>query len=96
MLWPRSRATFIKSLAPWQSGIVYKMEKVKDMEPCLKVQGQNITPQFFLPLAHAAAAQEFLLPGIMPSICGTCSLLVVTTVTSPVCCAMLILIWNRC
>nr|XP_008250984.2 TBC1 domain family member 13 isoform X4 [Oryctolagus cuniculus] len=66
------RDNFIKSLDDSQCGITYKMEKVystlkdKDMELYLKLQEQNIKPQFFaFRWLMLLLSQEFLLPDVI-------------------------------
>ncbi|XP_008842224.1 TBC1 domain family member 13 isoform X2 [Nannospalax galili] len=66
------RDNFIKSLDDSQCGITYKMEKVystlkdKDMELFLKLQEQNIKPQFFaFRWLTLLLSQEFLLPDVI-------------------------------
>ncbi|MBW00002.1 TBC1 domain family member 13, partial [Eschrichtius robustus] len=66
------RDNFIKSLDDSQCGITYKMEKVystlkdKDMELYLKLQEQNIKPQFFaFRWLTLLLSQEFLLPDVI-------------------------------
>ncbi|OBS81035.1 hypothetical protein A6R68_20763 [Neotoma lepida] len=66
------RDNFIKSLDDSQCGITYKMEKVystlkdKDVELYLKLQEQNIKPQFFaFRWLTLLLSQEFLLPDVI-------------------------------
>ncbi|EPY83303.1 TBC1 domain family member 13 [Camelus ferus] len=66
------RDNFIKSLDDSQCGITYKMEKVystlkdKDMELYMKLQEQNIKPQFFaFRWLTLLLSQEFLLPDVI-------------------------------
>uniref|UniRef100_A0A8C5RZH6 TBC1 domain family member 13 n=1 Tax=Laticauda laticaudata TaxID=8630 RepID=A0A8C5RZH6_LATLA len=66
------RDNFIKSLDDSQCGITYKMEKVyvilkeKDRELYLKLQEQNIKPQFFaFRWLTLLLSQEFLLPDVI-------------------------------
>ncbi|XP_077002819.1 TBC1 domain family member 13 isoform X2 [Tamandua tetradactyla] len=66
------RDNFIKSLDDSQCGITYKMEKVystlkeKDIELYLKLQEQNIKPQFFaFRWLTLLLSQEFLLPDVI-------------------------------
>ncbi|KAJ7307974.1 hypothetical protein JRQ81_008472 [Phrynocephalus forsythii] len=66
------RDNFIKSLDDSQCGITYKMEKVystlkeKDVELYLKLQEQNIRPQFFaFRWLTLLLSQEFLLPDVI-------------------------------
>ncbi|XP_023556212.1 TBC1 domain family member 13 isoform X2 [Octodon degus] len=66
------RDNFIKSLDDSQCGITYKMEKVystlkeRDVELYLKLQEQNIRPQFFaFRWLTLLLSQEFLLPDVI-------------------------------
>ncbi|XP_052503645.1 TBC1 domain family member 13 isoform X3 [Budorcas taxicolor] len=66
------RDNFIKSLDDSQCGITYKMEKVystlkdKDVELYLKLQEQNIKPQFFaFRWLTLLLSQEFVLPDVI-------------------------------
>ncbi|ELW61990.1 TBC1 domain family member 13 [Tupaia chinensis] len=66
------RDNFIKSLDDSQCGITYKMEKVystlkdKDVELYLRLQEQNIKPQFFaFRWLTLLLSQEFLLPDVI-------------------------------
>uniref|UniRef100_A0A670ZEI5 TBC1 domain family member 13 n=1 Tax=Pseudonaja textilis TaxID=8673 RepID=A0A670ZEI5_PSETE len=66
------RDNFIKSLDDSQCGITYKMEKVyvilkeKDRELYMKLQEQNIKPQFFaFRWLTLLLSQEFLLPDVI-------------------------------
>ncbi|KAJ6654608.1 hypothetical protein lerEdw1_006761 [Lerista edwardsae] len=66
------RDNFIKSLDDSQCGITYKMEKVystlkeKDVELYMKLQEQNIKPQFFaFRWLTLLLSQEFLLPDVI-------------------------------
>ncbi|XP_038601179.1 TBC1 domain family member 13 [Tachyglossus aculeatus] len=66
------RDNFIKSLDDSQCGITYKMERVysilkeKDMALYLKLQDQNIKPQFFaFRWLTLLLSQEFLLPDVI-------------------------------
>ncbi|XP_063172303.1 TBC1 domain family member 13 isoform X1 [Candoia aspera] len=66
------RDNFIKSLDDSQCGITYKMEKVyitlkeKDAELYMKLQEQNIKPQFFaFRWLTLLLSQEFLLPDVI-------------------------------
>ncbi|XP_025025726.1 TBC1 domain family member 13 isoform X3 [Python bivittatus] len=66
------RDNFIKSLDDSQCGITYKMEKVyitlkeKDTELYMKLQEQNIKPQFFaFRWLTLLLSQEFLLPDVI-------------------------------
>ncbi|XP_048469371.1 TBC1 domain family member 13, partial [Rhincodon typus] len=92
------RDNFIKSLDDSQCGISYKMEKVystlkeKDVDLYLKLQEQNIKPQFFaFRWLTLLLSQEFLLPDVIRiwdslfSDIGRFDFLIL------VCCAMLIL-----
>ncbi|GCB60186.1 hypothetical protein scyTo_0006834 [Scyliorhinus torazame] len=96
------RDNFIKSLDDSQCGISYKMEKVystlkeKDMDLYLKLQEQNIKPQFFaFRWLTLLLSQEFLLPDVIRiwdslfSDIGRFDFLIL------VCCAMLILIRDQ-
>uniref|UniRef100_A0A665WW27 TBC1 domain family member 13 n=1 Tax=Echeneis naucrates TaxID=173247 RepID=A0A665WW27_ECHNA len=98
-LMSENRDNFIKSLDDSQCGITYKMESVysmlkdKDLELYLKLEEQNIKPQYFtFRWLTLLLSQEFLLPDVIRiwdtlfSDEGRFNFLIL------VCCAMLILI----
>uniref|UniRef100_A0A4W5RNM6 TBC1 domain family member 13 n=1 Tax=Hucho hucho TaxID=62062 RepID=A0A4W5RNM6_9TELE len=71
-LMSENRDMFIKSLDDSQCGITYKMESVysmlkeKDMELYIKLQEQNIKPQYFtFRWLTLLLSQEFLLPDVI-------------------------------
>uniref|UniRef100_A0A669EAU1 TBC1 domain family member 13 n=1 Tax=Oreochromis niloticus TaxID=8128 RepID=A0A669EAU1_ORENI len=71
-LMSENRDNFIKSLDDSQCGITYKMESVysmlkdKDMELYLKLEEQNIKPQYFtFRWLTLLLSQEFLLPDVI-------------------------------
>ncbi|KAG9354637.1 hypothetical protein JZ751_001350 [Albula glossodonta] len=71
-LMSENRDNFIKSLDDSQCGITYKMESVfstlkeRDMELYLKLQEQNIKPQYFtFRWLTLLLSQEFLLPDVI-------------------------------
>uniref|UniRef100_A0A8C5C4H2 Rab-GAP TBC domain-containing protein n=1 Tax=Gadus morhua TaxID=8049 RepID=A0A8C5C4H2_GADMO len=71
-LMSENRDNFIKSLDDSQCGITFKMESVysmlkdKDMELYLKLQEQNIKPQYFtFRWLTLLLSQEFLLPDVI-------------------------------
>ncbi|XP_069775238.1 TBC1 domain family member 13 [Narcine bancroftii] len=96
------RDNFIKSLDDSQCGITYKMEKVystlkeKDMDLYLKLQEQNIKPQFFaFRWLTLLLSQEFLLPDVIRIWDSLFSDIDRFDFLILVCCAMLILIRDQ-
>ncbi|XP_072422103.1 TBC1 domain family member 13 isoform X1 [Chiloscyllium punctatum] len=96
------RDNFIKSLDDSQCGISYKMEKVystlkeKDMDLYLKLQEQNIKPQFFaFRWLTLLLSQEFLLPDVIRIWDSLFSDIHRFDFLILVCCAMLILIRDQ-
>ncbi|XP_078282555.1 TBC1 domain family member 13 isoform X3 [Rhinoraja longicauda] len=96
------RDNFIKSLDDSQCGITYKMENVystlkeKDMDLYLKLQEQNIKPQFFaFRWLTLLLSQEFLLPDVIRIWDSLFSDVDRFDFLILVCCAMLILIRDQ-
>ncbi|XP_051892730.1 TBC1 domain family member 13 isoform X1 [Pristis pectinata] len=96
------RDNFIKSLDDSQCGITCKMEKVystlkeKDMDLYLKLQEQNIKPQFFaFRWLTLLLSQEFLLPDVIRIWDSLFSDVDRFDFLILVCCAMLILIRDQ-
>uniref|UniRef100_A0A3B3ZPP1 TBC1 domain family member 13 n=1 Tax=Periophthalmus magnuspinnatus TaxID=409849 RepID=A0A3B3ZPP1_9GOBI len=98
-LMSENRDNFIKSLDDSQCGITYKMESVysmlkeKDLELYLKLEEQNIKPQYFtFRWLTLLLSQEFLLPDVIRIWDTLFSDLDRFHFLIVVCCAMLILI----
>ncbi|XP_055036923.1 TBC1 domain family member 13 isoform X1 [Misgurnus anguillicaudatus] len=101
-LMSENRDNFIKSLDDSQCGITFKMESVysklkeKDTELYMKLQEQNIKPQYFtFRWLTLLLSQEFLLPDVIRIWDSLFSDQDRFEFLIPVCCAMLILIRDQ-
>uniref|UniRef100_A0A671TCD6 TBC1 domain family member 13 n=1 Tax=Sinocyclocheilus anshuiensis TaxID=1608454 RepID=A0A671TCD6_9TELE len=101
-LMSENRDNFIKSLDDSQCGITFKMESVfsklkeKDTELYLKLQEQNIKPQYFtFRWLTLLLSQEFLLPDVIRIWDSLFSDQERFEFLIPVCCAMLTLIRDQ-